>query len=106
MSSNVIGIVELEALRAIEQELGGKIPARSLFDFIAGTSTGGIIALGVGVKCWSVAECTHYFESLCKKAFTARKGADLFGIGMCLIIVNSLLPNLRNITRCLHHHRY
>lgn len=31
------GIVELEALKAIENELGGKIPARLMFDMVAGT---------------------------------------------------------------------
>ena len=45
------------------------------------SSTGGIIALGLGAKCWSVDDCLFYFQSTCRKAFTARKGADLWGVG-------------------------
>lgn len=44
-------------------------------------STGGIIALGIGVRCWSVDQSIRYFTSLCQKAFTARKGTDIWGIG-------------------------
>ncbi|KAL9097592.1 MAG: hypothetical protein Q9165_000488 [Trypethelium subeluteriae] len=80
-SGGMRGIVELEALKAIERELGGGIPIRSLFDMVVGTSTGGIIALGLGVKCWSVDEALHYFETMCRKAFTPRKGTELWGIG-------------------------
>ena len=102
------GIVELEALKGIEEELGGRIAVRLLFDMVVGTrlvrwndsfepstdlpSTGGIIALGLGVKCWSVDECLYHFQSLCRKAFTARKGADLWGIGP--------------IVEAYHHSRY
>jgi hypothetical protein len=42
-------------------------------------STGGIIALGLGVKNWSVDECIHKFVNLCKKAFQPQKGVKLWG---------------------------
>ena len=45
------------------------------------TSTGGIIALGLGVKNWSVEECRQYFQDLCHEAFTPRKGSQLPLIG-------------------------
>lgn len=35
-------------------------------------STGGIIALGLGVKRWSVSNCIHRFQTLCQEAFTLR----------------------------------
>lgn len=35
-------------------------------------STGGIIALGLGVKRWSVEECIQRFKDLCPRAFTSR----------------------------------
>lgn len=41
------------------------------------TSTGGLIALGLGVKGWSVEECISKFEGLVDKAFTARPGTAL-----------------------------
>ncbi|KAK3389280.1 hypothetical protein B0H63DRAFT_537088 [Podospora didyma] len=66
------GIVELVVLRAIEKELGDHIPIQNFFDLIVGTSTGGIIALGLGVKNWRVSVCQGHFKKLCKEAFTAR----------------------------------
>ncbi|KAL8814115.1 MAG: hypothetical protein Q9223_006639, partial [Gallowayella weberi] len=67
------GIVELEVLKAIERQLPAGIPIRSFFDLIVGTSTGGIIALGLGVEGWSTRTCMEHFERLCGTAFTPRK---------------------------------
>jgi patatin-like phospholipase len=61
----------------IEIALEGKLAIQHFFDFIVGTSTGGLIALGLGVKNWSVIECRDYFMDLCDKAFTKRKGGNL-----------------------------
>lgn len=36
-SGGVRGIMELEVLKAIETELGGKIPIQAFFDLIVGT---------------------------------------------------------------------
>lgn len=36
-SGGVRGIIELEVLRAIEAELGGKLPIQAFFDLIVGT---------------------------------------------------------------------
>ena len=75
------GIAELETLRQIEKALGGKIRIQSFFDMIIGTSTGGVIALGLGVRNWSVEETTNVFTSLCAKAFTRRFGGNIPGVG-------------------------
>ena len=102
LRGGIRGIVELEALRQIERVLGGRLNVLSFFDLIVGTrygslffpcsfcfcyfvyqmslSTGGIIALGLGAKEWSVEECTGYFESLCKEAFTRRAGGNIPGV--------------------------
>ncbi|KAF2128735.1 hypothetical protein P153DRAFT_340903 [Dothidotthia symphoricarpi CBS 119687] len=71
------GIVELEVLRAIRNQLGIQIPIQAFFDLIVGTSTGGIIALALGVKNWSLEHCTYQFKSLCSSAFTPRKGQSV-----------------------------
>lgn len=78
--------------------MGGRIPLQCFFDFMVGTryekdldltlyelpnlpnSTGGIIALGLGAKNWSVEECTRHFEDLCHKAFTRRTGCNIPGV--------------------------
>ncbi|CAI6249812.1 unnamed protein product [Periconia digitata] len=71
------GIVELEILRSIERELNDKLAIHYFFDLIVGTSTGGIIALGLVARNWSVQTCIDSFEVLCSKAFTRRIGGDL-----------------------------
>ncbi|KAI8626808.1 hypothetical protein F5Y19DRAFT_466119 [Xylariaceae sp. FL1651] len=68
----VRGIVELVILKALEEKLGNYVPIQNFFDLIVGTSTGGIIALGIGVKRWSVEHCTSLFKELCQQAFTPR----------------------------------
>ncbi|KAK3718817.1 hypothetical protein LTR37_004733 [Vermiconidia calcicola] len=75
------GIVELEVLRAIEQTLGGEIPIQDFFDLIVGTSTGGIIALALGVQQLPVDRCIEMFTSLCHHAYTPRiKGMPLLDL--------------------------
>ncbi|KAK5102797.1 hypothetical protein LTS08_003597 [Lithohypha guttulata] len=65
------GIVPLLMLRRLEHEFG--LPIQNFFDLIIGTSTGGIIGLGLGEKGWSVDECITKFERLVKTAFTKHK---------------------------------
>ncbi|KAI0888236.1 uncharacterized protein GGS22DRAFT_95044 [Annulohypoxylon maeteangense] len=67
------GIVELQTLKAIERILGPKLPIQYFFDLIVGTSTGGIIALGLGVNNWTVDECIRNFKDLCGQAFKPRE---------------------------------
>lgn len=43
-------------------------------------STGGIIALGLGVEGWSVDECIKHFENLCNIAFTPRELQGIWGL--------------------------
>src|SRR5947207_2204855 len=48
-------------------------------------STGGIIALGLGAKNWSLQHCTNLFKDLCQQAFTLRKGATIPLVGPVLV---------------------
>ncbi|KAM5355310.1 hypothetical protein ACJ41O_001956 [Fusarium nematophilum] len=68
----VRGIIELLVLQAIEEALGSHVRIQNFFDLIVGSSTGGIIALGLGVKHWSVDQCMSHFRGLCGQAFTSR----------------------------------
>ncbi|KAL0780116.1 hypothetical protein CaCOL14_004599 [Colletotrichum acutatum] len=83
----VRGIVELHVLRAIERVFGERLPIQLFFDLIVGTSTGGIIALGLGVNNWSVEECIKTFKHLCADAFRPR---ELSGIPLLekLVTIN------------------
>ncbi|KAH7392786.1 acyl transferase/acyl hydrolase/lysophospholipase [Pyrenochaeta sp. MPI-SDFR-AT-0127] len=71
------GIVELEVLRAIQRQFSDRIPIRAFFDLIIGTSTGGIIALAMGVKDWRMKRCIEDFIHLCGIAFTPRPMHDV-----------------------------
>ncbi|KAF9892309.1 hypothetical protein FE257_002086 [Aspergillus nanangensis] len=71
------GIVELMLLQQIEKTLGYGLYIQDFFDLIVGTSTGGIIALGLGASGYSVNDCISSFRALCHKAFTKRKGIGI-----------------------------
>lgn len=87
-SGGINGIVELKVLQAIEKILGPKLPIRLFFDLIVGTSAGGIIALCLGVKGWSVEKMMREFKVLYKEAFTPR---EMTGV-----------PLLQNLTNLYH----
>lgn len=44
-------------------------------------STGGIVALGIGVEGWTIESCIARFQQLCAKAFTPREMHGLKGWG-------------------------
>ncbi|KAF5717819.1 hypothetical protein FMUND_5550 [Fusarium mundagurra] len=68
----VRGIIELTVLNRLEKEIGLGIPIGSFFDLIVGTSTGGIIALGIGVQRRSATECISLFRDICREGFEAK----------------------------------
>ncbi|KAI9717966.1 MAG: hypothetical protein M1828_007058 [Chrysothrix sp. TS-e1954] len=76
----VRGILELEILKGIENALGGELRIQTMFDLIVGTSTGGIIALGLGAKQWPLNECIENFVETCDSAFTPRGLAEVKGL--------------------------
>ncbi|UPX14192.1 uncharacterized protein EKO05_0004682 [Ascochyta rabiei] len=82
------GIVELEILRSIEEALGNGLRIQNFFDLVVGTSTGGLVALGLVSRNWSVVACIHNFTALCKKAFTRRFGGNMPFIGWLVDNIN------------------
>ncbi|PNP79394.1 hypothetical protein FNYG_07229 [Fusarium nygamai] len=70
----VRGIVELCVLRQIERHVGYGIAIHQLFDLVVGTSTGGIVALGVFHQRWSTDDAINRFRALARRAFTLRLG--------------------------------
>ncbi|KAI0005731.1 FabD/lysophospholipase-like protein [Xylariaceae sp. FL0662B] len=67
------GIVQLQVLRELEKVLGPDLPIQLFFDLIVGSNTGGIIAIGLGAKKWTVNATIDKFKDLCKEAFTPRE---------------------------------
>ncbi|KAI8947268.1 hypothetical protein F4801DRAFT_519668 [Xylaria longipes] len=66
------GIIQLHVLREIEKILGSDLPIQLFFDLIVGTDFGGIIAIALGVKKWSVSSAIDKFKDLCHEAYVAR----------------------------------
>jgi predicted acylesterase/phospholipase RssA len=62
------GIYTAELLRHCEEKLAGGEPLARYFDMIAGTSTGGIIALGLGIGI-STTEITSFYRDDGRKIF-------------------------------------
>ncbi|KAG9930641.1 FabD/lysophospholipase-like protein, partial [Aureobasidium melanogenum] len=70
----------------IEKTLGGNLRIQSFFDLIVGTSTGGINALALGVKHWSVGYCIEMFEKFCDQAFTEREFRGVWGLEQAALL--------------------
>lgn len=62
------GVYSAELLRRAEAELAGGRPLASYFDMIAGTSTGGIIALGLGLG-FTTAEISAFYREDGRRIF-------------------------------------
>ncbi|KAI1385436.1 FabD/lysophospholipase-like protein [Hypoxylon trugodes] len=75
------GVIQLRVLMELEKVLGPGLPIQLFFDLIVGTNTGGIIAIGLGVKKWTVNAAMEKFKDLCKEAFVPREmtSIPLFG---------------------------
>ncbi|KAA8895327.1 acyl transferase/acyl hydrolase/lysophospholipase [Sphaerosporella brunnea] len=73
----VRGVIPLQALQELESAIGNRIgytiPIQENFDLAFGTSSGGLIILGLFLNGWSVSHCLKQFLSLAKNAFHPRK---------------------------------
>ncbi|RSL40294.1 hypothetical protein CEP54_016151 [Fusarium duplospermum] len=65
----VRSFVGIEILAAIEKELGGEIPVRRFFDLIGGTSSGGLLAMGLGMGSWGLEEAATRLNDLLVNGF-------------------------------------
>lgn len=77
------GIVELLTLQRLSTYLFG-IPIIKFFDLIAGTSTGGLIALALGAKGLSIDEGIDMYRTLGTLAFVHRFGVGIPVVGVLL----------------------
>ncbi|PWW72047.1 FabD/lysophospholipase-like protein [Tuber magnatum] len=77
-------LIRLEA--AISHIVGVKLPIQEhFFDLAIGTSSGGLIALGLLFQGWSVDECLRQFIRLANKAFRRRPHPTCLPI-LCRVI--------------------
>ncbi|KAI0525395.1 hypothetical protein F5B22DRAFT_633515 [Xylaria bambusicola] len=66
------GIIQLHVLRELEKILGPDLPVQLFFDLIVGTDFGGVIAIALGVKKWSVSSAIEKFKDLCHESYITR----------------------------------
>ncbi|KAJ3572874.1 hypothetical protein NPX13_g4903 [Xylaria arbuscula] len=72
LGGGIRGIIQLHVLRELEKILGPDLPVQLFFDLIVGTDFGGVIAIALGVKKWSVSSAIEKFKDLCHEAYVGR----------------------------------
>ncbi|KAL6151989.1 hypothetical protein ACJBU6_08881 [Exserohilum turcicum] len=88
----VRGILELIFLRLLEDRIGLPIPVLRNFKVVFGTSTGGIIALGLA-QGWSIQKCIEIFPRLADTAFQRRKFLGLLHLPKALESLMSIFTD-------------
>ncbi|KAF2466166.1 uncharacterized protein BDR25DRAFT_317959 [Lindgomyces ingoldianus] len=95
------GVLELGILEHLESFVGINVPIRNLFDLIVGTSTGGIIALGLTVKDdLTIGQMKETFIRLAHKTFGKRREGELiskidpFKITSKLMMLFQIFPSI------------
>lgn len=91
----VRGIVSLMILVLLEKQLGLDLPLHRCFNLIVGTSTGGIIALGIGAQKWSLETCIQKFQNLAQAVFRRRKISRVPLIGRVVDIIATMTTGSR-----------
>ncbi|KAI1773204.1 FabD/lysophospholipase-like protein [Hypoxylon cercidicola] len=95
------GVIQLQVLMEIEKVLGPELPIQLFFDLIVGTNTGGIIAIGLGVKKWAVSAMMEKFKDLCKDAFIPREMTSLPLFGALSSLYHGSLYKTQPFTKAL-----
>ncbi|KAF2259651.1 FabD/lysophospholipase-like protein [Lojkania enalia] len=68
------GVVPLTFVQYLERELKEfGIPFQEFFDYVCGTSAGGLIAIGLFLMRWTPRECLMHFEDFASKTFMQKK---------------------------------
>ncbi|KAK3619027.1 hypothetical protein LTR56_024282 [Elasticomyces elasticus] len=70
----VRGLVQLLVLQMLEDKIGLGLPLTRFFDLIVGTSIGGIVAIALGQKQWSIARCQETLMELSQQVFAQPSG--------------------------------
>ncbi|KAJ5084790.1 hypothetical protein NUU61_009369 [Penicillium alfredii] len=72
----VRGVIPLEFLLLVQEHLR-PCAIQDVVDLTLGTSSGGLIALGLCVMTWDVAACSKIFENLARRIFHERRHSTL-----------------------------
>lgn len=97
----VRGIIQLQVLTELEKVLGPDLPIQLFFDLMVGTNTGGIIAIGLGVKKWSVNATMEKFKDLCREGFMPREMTSIPLFGALSSLYHGSLYKTQPLTKAL-----
>ncbi|KAI8963493.1 FabD/lysophospholipase-like protein [Daldinia sp. FL1419] len=98
------GIILLQVLAEIEKILGPDLPIQLFFDLMVGTNSGGIVAIGLGVKKWSVNATIQKFKDLCTEAFVPREMTSVPVFGALSSLYHGSLYKTQPFTKALRGH--
>jgi calcium-independent phospholipase A2-gamma len=73
-------LVSIEILRDLERRTGQ--PIHQLFDLVAGTSAGGILAIALCIARKSLDDCEQLYREFCSKVFSAPSNRAVRWLGM------------------------
>ncbi|KAJ6115286.1 hypothetical protein N7486_001064 [Penicillium sp. IBT 16267x] len=68
----VRGVIPLEFLLLVQEHLGS-CPIQDVVDLAVGTSSGGLISLGLFAMSWNINDCSERFETLARRIFRERR---------------------------------
>lgn len=96
-------VLALQVLKRVEQLTGRRI--RESFDLIAGTSTGGVLAVAIGLLGMSLGDCEELYKRCAREVFTMRGGppgktasSGIYHAGKVLLL-NRGMYDTRALTR-------
>ncbi|KAI0179862.1 FabD/lysophospholipase-like protein [Hypoxylon sp. FL1284] len=98
------GVTQLQVLTELEKVLGSDLPIQLFFDLMVGTNTGGMIAIALGVKKWSVSATRERFKELCKEGFAPREMTNLPLFGALSSLYHGSLYKTQPFTKALNQH--
>ncbi|KAL3459620.1 patatin-like phospholipase [Aspergillus heterothallicus] len=87
----VRGVIPLEYLTLIQENLGQDCDLRDLVDLAVGPSSGGLITLGLIGMQWDVSTCSRTFDRLAKRIFRERRQSTLSRLPRLVFGQNSSL---------------
>ncbi|KAF3160773.1 hypothetical protein TWF788_002869 [Orbilia oligospora] len=78
--AGVRAITQLVLLERLERDIGLGLPIGRFFDLIVGSSTGSIVALGIGCRGLHAAKCREKFKTIRCKGFANKFGTKTLGL--------------------------
>ncbi|KAL3473200.1 acyl transferase/acyl hydrolase/lysophospholipase [Aspergillus californicus] len=90
----VRGGIPLEYLLLIQEQLGPQCSMRDLVDLSVGSSSGGLIVLGLAGMGWDVSACSEVFDRLARRIFRERRRGTLSKMFRLILGRDSLLGGI------------